>query len=268
MIILPDSWKQHWGDCDWFEKIFALQGEEFRNMDGRRTLRFELLGKSYFVKMYQGLGWWRIVKSILSFRKPPVLSAHNEWLAIKVLTEIGVETMTTVAYGERGSSPASRQSFLVTEDLAETLSLEDFCRDWLKNPPSLSLKRALIKRLAHVSRILHEHGINHRDYYLCHFLLDISSGCHAVDPDNFHIHLIDLHRVQFRKKVPLRWRVKDLASLYFSAMNIGLTKRDLFRFIREYTQRPLCEALTLRQWQTIAAKAESLRQRFNRKYAL
>ena len=267
MIILPDSWKKLWGDTDWFEKIFALQGEEFRNMDGRRTLRFELLGKSYFVKMYQGLGWWRIVKSIISLKKPPVLSAHNEWLAIKVLTELGVETMTTVAYGERGGTPAARQSFLVTEDLAETLSLEDFCRDWVNKPPSPTLKRALIKRLAFMSRTLHEHGINHRDYYLCHFLLDVSSGCHAVDPEDIHVHLIDLHRVQVRKQVPLRWRGKDLASLYFSAMEIGLTQRDLFRFIKEYTQSPLSDALKLRQWYAISVKAENLQRRFYRKYA-
>jgi heptose I phosphotransferase len=255
------------GDCDWFEKIFELQGEEFRNMDGRRTLRFELLGRSYFVKMYQGVGWWRIIKSVLSLKKPPVLSAHNEWLAIKVLTELGVETMTSVAYGERGKSPATRQSFLVTEDLAETLSLEDLCRDWLKNPPPLRFKRALITRLAEVSRKLHSHGINHRDYYLCHFLLDVSADKELVTSSDFHLYLIDLHRVQFRKEVPLRWRIKDLSALYFSALEIGLTRRDCYRFMREYQQQPLRNAVGTGLWRTVETKAKKLQQRFYRKYA-
>jgi hypothetical protein len=45
------------------------------------------------------------------------------------------------------------------------------------------------------------------------------------------IPLIDLHRAQLRKKTPRRWVVKDVAGLYFSVMDIGLTQRDLFRFV-------------------------------------
>jgi heptose I phosphotransferase len=266
MIILPDSWKQHWGDSDWFEKIFALQGEEFRNMDGRRTLRFELLGKSYFVKMYQGLGWWRIVKSLMTLRKPPVMSAHNEWLAIRILTELGIETMTEVAYGERGRNPARRQSFLVTEDLHNTVSLEDFCRDWKDSPPDLQFKRQLISRLGHMAGVMHAHGINHRDYYLCHFLLEQGSGDPRT-PDDFHVYLIDLHRVQFRASVPQRWLIKDLASLHFSAMDIGLTRRDYLRFLEVYSGKPWRDLLDDPLWAKVDRKAVKLYQRFHRKYA-
>ncbi|MBN2645356.1 MAG: lipopolysaccharide core heptose(I) kinase RfaP [Desulfuromonadaceae bacterium] len=267
MLILPEQWKELWRGSDPFEQVFALQGEEFRNMDGRRTLRFELLGRSYFVKMYRGLGWGRILRSLLSFRRPPVLSAYNEWLAIQVLSKLGVETMTIVGYGEEGRSPASRRSFLITEDLRSTESLEDFCRNWPQNPPPVRLKRALIRRLAEVSRLLHDHGINHRDYYLCHFLLDVAAGREQVDADHFHLHLIDLHRVQFRKRVPRRWRIKDLASLYFSALEIGLTRRDCYRFMKEYQQQPLREIVGDRLWSTIVEKAKKLQQRFYRKYA-
>ncbi|HCV79271.1 MAG TPA: lipopolysaccharide core heptose(I) kinase RfaP, partial [Pseudomonas sp.] len=39
------------------------------------------------------------------------------------------------------------------------------------------------------------------------------------------------------------WRDKDLAGLYFSALGIGLTRRDFLRFLRGYFQRPLREIL-------------------------
>ena len=46
------------------------------------------------------------------------------------VTELGVDTMRAVAFAQRGSNPAKRHSFIVTEELAPTISLEDFCRDW------------------------------------------------------------------------------------------------------------------------------------------
>jgi len=267
MIILPEDWKNHWRGKDLFEQVLALQGDEYRNMDGRRTLRFDMLGKSYFAKLYSGIGWGRIFKSVLTLRKPPVLSAYHEWLAIQILTKLGVATMTIVGYGELGKSPASKKSFLITEDLQGTESLEDFCRDWKDNPPDVHLKRALIKKIAEITRTLHENGINHRDYYLCHFLLDVSAGKQNLDIDHLTPYLIDLHRVQFRAKVPQRWRMKDLASLYFSCLEIGLTQRDLYRFVQVYSQRSLREEVQKPLWNKVGVKAVALQNRFYRKYA-
>ena len=269
MIVLPKSWQQQWHGKDIFEQILSLEGEEFRNMDGRRTLRFEKDGRGYFAKLYSGIGWPRILKSLLTLRKPPVLSAANEWLAIKRLEELGVETMTLVGYGEQGTSPAHRQSFIITEELEQTESLEDFCRNWKNQAPDCRLKRALIRKLAQISCQLHENGINHRDYYLCHFLLDISSGRDNVNFDCLNLYLIDLHRVQFRDSLPQRWRLKDLAGLYFSSMEIGLTQRDLYRFICIYTRQPLRVALSENNqlWQQIERRGERLLKRFYRKYS-
>jgi len=268
VLIIPQKWKDAKGDVDWFDKILSLQGDEYRNMDGRRTLRFDMLGQSYFVKTYTGLGWRRICKSLLRFKAPPVLSAYNEWLAIKILTGLGIDTMNTVAYGERGSTPATRQSFLVTDDLNPAQSLEDICRDWSHNPPAVAFKRALLQRIAEITRKMHSQGINHRDYYLCHFLLDTSSGNYVNNPGKLRIFLIDLHRVQFRKQVPRRWQIKDLASLYFSASDIGLTRRDCLRFIRLYTSEPLRVSLARdkRLWRQVEIRSNKLYTRFQRKY--
>uniref|UniRef100_UPI003AF9562D lipopolysaccharide kinase InaA family protein n=1 Tax=Thiolapillus sp. TaxID=2017437 RepID=UPI003AF9562D len=170
-------------------------------------------------------------------------------------------------------------------------------------------KQRLIARVAAMTRRLHQNGINHRDLYICHFLLrqpwdgqaclrprdrfwdipvpkidsafdnlfvpqpswspsttqqlrklvaapylppndwtprseayfvfplaqgtpgkqcglaatgvyqpSLRSPWLAAAEETLHLHLIDLHRVQLRRRVPRRWRVKDVGSLYFSAM--------------------------------------------------
>ena len=168
--------------------------------------------------------------------RAPILGAGNEWQAIHRLTAIGIDTMRAVAFGQRGWNPARRHSFLITEELAPTISLEDFCREWAHQPPPTALKHALIRRVADMAGRMHRAGVNHRDFYLCHFLLHLEPQPTA---QNLKLSLIDLHRAQSRTQVPRRWRDKDLAGLYFSALGIGLTQRDFLRFLRVYFARPL-----------------------------
>ena len=226
---------------DGMRELFALRGEVFREPRGaaRRTLRFEREGIGYFLKLHWGVGWREIFKNLFSLRLP-VLGARNEWQAIRRLHELGVETMSLAGYGEVGWNPARRRSFVITRELCDTVSLEDYCLDWAHRPPPPRLKWALIERVAEMSARMHAHGMNHRDLYICHFLLQQPwSG-----PDQpLHLYLIDLHRVQMRRAVPRRWLVKDLAALYFSALHIGLTERDLYRFIRRYAGGGLRAAL-------------------------
>lgn len=65
-----------------------------------------------------------------------------------------------------------------------------------------------------------------------------------MSADDFKLSVIDLHRAQTRSSISRRWRDKDLAALYFSALDIGLTRRDKLRFLRGYFQQPLRQILT------------------------
>ena len=117
------------------------------------------------------------------------------------------------------------------------MSLEAFCRDGPSRPPAFRLRTALIGRVASMVRQMHRHVMNHRDCYICHFHLDVSGGRDRVDPRPLHLYVIDLHRARIRRRVPRRWVVKDLGGLYFSAMDIGLTRTDCLRFMASYEQR-------------------------------
>lgn len=265
-VYLREEFQRLWQGQDPFEKVEAIEGKVYRELDGRRTLRFELDGKGYFLKLHRGVGWAEILKNWSTLKKP-VLGADQEWQAIEALTRAGVPTMTAAAYGERGCSPATRHSFIITEELAPTTSLEDFSVHWAEQPPQPALKRALIREVAAMTGRMHRAGVNHRDCYICHFLLHTDTPPTA---GNLRLSLIDLHRAQVRRAVPRRWRDKDLAGLYFSALHIGLTERDKLRFLKVYFQRPLRrilveEAVLLKMLEHKAAK---LQARFERKYVV
>jgi len=258
-LIVTEPFKTLWAGRDPFEAVEQLQGQVYRELEGRRTLRTEIDGRGYFVKIHRGIGWGEIVKN-LSTAKLPVLGAGQEWRAIQRLHEVGVPTMTAVAYGERGSNPATQHSFIITEELAPTVSLEDFAANWREQTPEPALKRALIEEVARMAGNMHRAGVNHRDFYICHFLLHTDKPVTAHD---FRLSLIDLHRAQTRTQMPRRWRNKDLAGLYFSALDIGLTRRDKLRFLQVYFQRPLRDVLrdeaSLLTW--LQRKAEKLQDR-------
>jgi len=264
-LFLDEPFRSAWAGQDPFVAVEGLQGEVYRELEARRTLRTEVAGRGYFVKIHRGVGWGEILKNLVSMRLP-VLGAGNEWRAIRRLEALGVDTMRPVAYGERGSNPAARHSFIVTEELAPTVSLEDYCRHWPEAPPSPRCKRALIARVATMARRMHRGGVNHRDFYICHFLLHLDP---APTADVFRLSLIDLHRAQVRAVTPRRWRDKDLAALYFSALDIGLTARDRLRFLRVYFEAPLADIL--RDEAPLIAhlerEAARLQQRFDRKFA-
>lgn len=142
-LVLEEPFKRLWNGRDPFEAVEALQGKVYRELEGRRTLRTEVDGRGYFVKIHRGIGWGEIAKNLLT-AKLPVLGARQEWQAIRRLHEAGVATMTAVAYGERGSDPARQHSFIVTEELAPTVDLEVFSQDWRERPPPPRLKLALV----------------------------------------------------------------------------------------------------------------------------
>lgn len=257
---LREDFASYWHDEDLFSVAQQIQGEIFRQKEGRRTLRFALDGKSFFLKWHQGVGWLEIIKNLLQFRLP-VISAKNEWQAVRFLEQHKLDTLSIAAYGEQGLNPAKKQSFIVTDDLINTMSLEYVGEQWRKTPPTHQTKFALIKKLALIAKVMHENGMNHRDFYLCHFLLDDAFSENNTINDETQLFLIDLHRAQLRSQTPERWIVKDLGGLYFSALDVALTQRDLFRFMSLYSGLSVREVLKEQRefWVKVQQRAAKLR---------
>jgi len=262
MITIRDNMQQYFPTERDVDDFLNIEGEVFRqSVASRKTSRFERDSKGFFIKAHWGVGWREILKNLLYLRLP-VLGAGNEVRAIRKLEQLGIDTMSIVAFGTSGSNPATIKSFLVTEELTDTKQLDH----WLENDfkkldrrQQVQLKRKLVSRLAHIARQLHRHGVNHRDFYLCHFLAKLPLTP-ATPESEIKLYLIDLHRAQIRNKVPRRWLVKDLAGLYYSSMDMDLTRRDYFRFIKTYTDTSLRNALGQQPgfWRDVADTARRL----------
>lgn len=259
-VYLHPELKQYFSaDKPLFDQIMALRGECFRHQDGRMTQRIQLGNQYYFIKQHTGVGWKEIFKNLLQGRLP-VISAENEWRAIDKLKQCGIDVPMVVGFGKRGNNPATIESFVIMKELANTISLEEVGKTWQTVPPSFREKHALLMKVAHIARVMHQHGMNHRDFYLCHFLLH-----QPVDLSAIQLSLIDLHRVQIRQSVPERWLIKDLAGLYFSCKGISLSKRDLYRFMAAYRKQSLRDVLTKEAtfWQKVKARGNTYRDHTN-----
>lgn len=273
---LSSPFREAWRERDPFAEVRALDGDVFRDVPGRRTLRFRAFGRSWFLKHHTGIGraaWWaERLKG-----RDPVTGADNEWRAIRALREAGIDTLEVAAFGQRGGDPARRESFLITADLEDVadeplLDLETLCAGWVQQAPAPRFKWTLIRSLADISRRMHGAGITHRDYYLCHFMMPVSQlprterlAKEAAPP--LRPVLIDLHRALLQPANLHRWVVKDLASLLFSARHAGLTSRDLWRFVQSYTGLSARQAWSAApaQWRQVEQRAGAMLRREQRR---
>ena len=261
---LRDDLRRWCGDRDPFQLILNLEGEAVREVAERSTIRATLGDKVYFIKRHYGVGWLEIFKNLIT-GKTPVLDAGNEFAAARRLQEAGLSTLPLAGFGVRGGNPARRESFLISDELNPIVSLEQYCLRWPELPPPVDVKRGLLKRIGAIARAVHGLGINHQDFYICHFLLDTKVALTADNVKVVPIYLVDLHRAGIHPKIPVRWLVKDLAGLYYSTFDIGLSRRDALRFLRVYFDLPLREVFARhaallarceRRAQKLYAKAE------------
>lgn len=225
-----------------FDYFFNLSGDIYRQVKSRVTIKACINNQNYFIKKHWKITLSEFIKNIFSL-KWPVTSAMSERQAIEAIKRFNIKTMDVAAYGWREHS-----SFIITKSIEPNLELDKICEQLKYHKNYFKLKKYLIKYIAAVTRKMHLHGLNHRDYYICHFLLNIqgvSEITSVLDSNSAvsqnleqllgqNIYLIDLHRMQIRDKVPQRYLIKDLGALLFSVRNLGLSKSDYIRFIRDY----------------------------------
>jgi lipopolysaccharide heptosyltransferase II len=150
----------------------------------------------------------------------------NDFAATMMLAEAGIAVARPIAFGRDEIG----RSFVMLEELPNSEALERLLPWWdnVKNVYQLLQdKRQLLKAVAALVRRFHGAGYFHRDLYLSHIFL-------SKDKEGYErLNLIDLQRV-FKPVIRrYRWRVKDLAQLYYSAQAY-FTNTDSIRFLRWY----------------------------------
>jgi heptose I phosphotransferase len=254
-VYLRDDIAALWSREDALARAFGLRGEVFRDVAGRRTLRVEIQRRYFFVKLHYGVGWAEIFKNWLLFKRP-ILGASNEFEACRGLAEAGIAAPVVAAYALSRGNLASRQSFVLCDELAGYTSLEDCTDLWHTQAPDLRLKQRVLYAVADFARRFHAQGFIHRDFYICHLLAE---DAHYAT-GQVSLAVLDLHRARRFDKIPQRWLKRDLAALLFSTMDLGYSRRDWLRFIRIYTGQPLSSVMAERGafWQSVLERAEKL----------
>ena len=238
--------------------MWKQPGRTYRQYDQRRTFRFiGPQGVAYFAKLHDGAGWRHILKNAVILR-PFVLGARNEFVACRHLAARGIRVPRVAGFGERGTNPAKRQSFVICEALDDYSSLNQHASELQESATTIALRRRVMRSVALVTRAMHDSGVNHRDYYTWHLMVENRKFAGG----EVELAIIDFHRAQVRRRVPDRWRKRDLAALLYSSGSIGwvLNRSDLFRFVRDYTgERPAAAIRRRRRfWKRVIQRSARL----------
>lgn len=224
---------------DRFAAVMATQdGHCRRALADRENWRLEVTGpeesrRGIYLKKHHVRTWANRLRAMLSLG-PGETAARTEARNVRHLAADGIDVMQLVAYGEHLHDDGLLESFVLTDELRGYVQLDHFLaqrfpqRELFRTLPRDAALGELIRHVADVSRKFHEAGYNHRDLYCCHFFIK------EPEPGWFEIKLIDLQRVQYRRRFRRRWIVKDLAQLAYSAPRDRIKCTQKMAFMRRY----------------------------------
>ncbi|OQY03013.1 MAG: hypothetical protein B6I25_08595 [Planctomycetales bacterium 4572_13] len=125
------------------DDFLNLDVELVRDFKNRKTGRFEMGGKGFYIKKHFACGFVAVLDELFHLRKPHIGAGH-ERAVLDTLHTIGIETMTVVAFGQRGKMLSRQRSFLVTEELTNIKSTAKVCAEWPSKPPTAGFKHRRI----------------------------------------------------------------------------------------------------------------------------
>ena len=212
-------------------EVFAYeQGEKLvkPGLGSRQRLRVELVDEQqepivFFVKRYGAPRRQWFFEKLLA-------TAVYDFKAAMELAEKGIDVARPIAYGVERQGKKEKRSFVIFEQLPDADALERLLPNRQQNEqkyPLLKKHKRLIREIAALVGKFHGAGYFHRDLYLSHIFL----GNNLEGSDR--LSLIDLQRVFRPKLLQQRWRVKDLAQLYYSSRAF-FSKVDMMRFMHDY----------------------------------
>jgi hypothetical protein len=218
--------------------MHGTRGQLLRSLPDRENWRLELhsshgLPRGAYLKRHhvRTLGAWARAKvGAGPGESPGLVEARN----VARLSRAGIAAMRLIAYGEKLRGDGLQESFVLTEELVGYTQLDHFLRQRF---PQRDTERAvrrdaelleLIAAVAGVAAKFHRLGYNHRDLYCCHFFIK------EPQRGQFKVNLIDLQRVEHRRKFRERWLVKDLAQLSYSTPPDRISWTQRLVFLKQY----------------------------------
>ena len=179
--------------------------------------------RHFFVKRYKVRGWQDVVKYIFL-----PLKATSEWRNLRLFDDCRLPVPRPVAIGIKKKGLVLKDSCLIVEALLEVQPLNEYAAEHLSlfvAENAEDLKRSLALSLARLVADIHSKKIFYRDLHAGNILI-------RTEGDGQHqLFLIDLHRAWRPFKLLQRMRIRDLAQLGNSLIEISSERS---RFLEEY----------------------------------
>jgi len=213
-----------------------------KNIDGRK--HFELLHRSMVrvagkLKIYKPEGTERVF--IKKYNPGDLLSAlrflilgskaRKEWTVATRLQKLEIPTSKPLAFGEKKRGPFIKESFLITEDISEAISLDRYLKELKGGKPDLFSSKfyKILYKLASIVGNMHLKGIYHQDLHAGNVLISDNGK------DGFSLYIIDLHRTKVIKKISRKRRLFNLAQLFLS-LDEMMRKEEKVHFLARYVE--------------------------------
>ena len=216
---------------DLLEKIavFIDSGEDceiIRSGYFKKVLKYTHNQASFYIKQYTTGHFREAIKSVFSLSK-----ARKEWNKSHELLKNHMLTAEPVAVGEKRRFGILKDCYIISKAIPQTLSVKELLLAIQQSPSGYnpSQKNLLMKNLISYVKTMHDCGIFHGELHAENIL---------VNPDNTTVfYLLDLGRAQFRKKLPLSWRIQELSRLAYSIIDT-CTNEEIKELITNYTNQP------------------------------
>ncbi len=218
----------------------------------RSRLRFEMGSPptTLFLKRYDATPIITQLRNWLCHRRRRSVGVL-EFEQANNLSAAGIGTVKSVGCGEQWGLLFEKRSFVITEKIPDAESLERKLPRFVTmptTPEDLKLRKDFITRLGRFVKRFHDTGFRHRDLYLAHIFYGAGG----------QFHLIDLARVFRPAMFAERFRVKDIAQVYYSAPRRYFSKTDRLRFYLAYTGRTGLDRKDKMFIKTVTSKARRM----------
>jgi heptose I phosphotransferase len=221
--------------------------------DGHPAQRGAYLKKHHL----RGVGPWMRARLGIG---PGETAGRIEARNVACLARGGIAAMRLIAYGEKLHADGLLESFVLTDELVGYAQLDHFLRAAFpplvrgRSSPRDHRLASLIRSVASTAARFHRLGYNHRDLYCCHFFI------REPEPGLFQVNLIDLQRVEHRRRFRTRWIVKDLAQLAYSAPRDRISRTHMMAFIKQYLDVKRLEPRHKRLIRRVLSKVRIMRR--------